>query len=171
MIIRILGGILVCAACALLGLYMSHRGTLRARRLAEFRQTLVMLKSEIEFAAYPLPQAFANIAQRAEGDFADFYQELSRKLADKEMGLAEAWEAGLAGLEDNHFSREDIQAMGGLGSALGSIDSAVQIKAIDMAVAAIDDILPHLTVQNAKDGKMYRRLGLLGGALITVVLL
>ena len=89
MVFRILGGILVFAACGLLGLHMSNRGAARARQLAEFRQSLLMLKSEIEFAAYPLPQAFAHIAQRTR-DFADFYSELSHRLTNKEMGLAQA---------------------------------------------------------------------------------
>ena len=168
---RILGGILVCAACGLLGLYMSHRGVARARQLTEFRQSLLMLKSEIEFAAYPLPQAFANISQKAGDSFITFYEGLSQRLTDKEMGLADTWEKGLTDLRGSHLSREDMEAISGLGHALGSIDAAVQLKAIDMTTSAIDDILSRLSAQNAKDGKMYKRLGLLGGALITVVLL
>ena len=171
MIIRIIGGILVCAACGLLGLYMSHKGIARARLLTEFRQSLLMLKSEIEFAAYPLPQAFANISQRTSESFVGFYESLSQKLADKETGLAAAWETGLEKLNNSHLATEDLQAISGLGNALGSIDSAVQIKAIDMTTTAIDDILTRLAAQNARDGKMYKRLGLLGGVLITVVLL
>ena len=168
---RILGGILVCAACGLLGLYMSHKGVARAKQLAEFRQSLLMLKSEIEFAAYPLPQAFAHIAQRTEGSLTAFYELLSHKLTGKEAGLADAWETGLTELSSSHLASEDLQAIGSLGNALGSIDSAAQIKAIDMTLTAIDVILARLAAQNTKDGKMYRRLGLLGGVLIVVVLL
>ena len=171
MIFRILGGILVCAACGLLGLYMGNRGVVRARLLAEFKQSLLMLKSEIEFAAYPLPQAFANISQRTSNGFASFYESLAAKLTDKEMSLTIAWENELLKLRNSHLAAEDLQAIDGLGGALGSIDSAVQLKAIEMTITDIEDILARLTVQNAKDGKMYKRLGLLGGALITVVLL
>jgi len=171
MVLRILGGILVCAACGLLGLYMSQRGIARARQLAEFRRSLLMLKSEMEFAAYPLPQAFANISRKTSDSFAGFYNLLSNRLENKEMGLSEAWENGLAELTESHLATEDLQAIGGLANSLGSIDAAVQIKAIDMTVAAIDDILTRLSDQNLKDGKMYKRLGLLGGMLITVVLL
>jgi len=171
MIFRILGGILVCVACGLLGLYMSHRGVARAKLLTEFRQSLIMLKSEIEFAAYPLPQAFANISYKASCCFAGFYEKLSCRLSEKEMGLADAWKQGLAELDNNHMATEDLQIISGLGNALGNIDSAVQIKAIDMTTAAIDEILTRLAAQNTRDGKMYKRLGLLGGALIVVVLL
>jgi stage III sporulation protein AB len=171
MIFRILGGILVCAACGLLGLYMSHRGIARAKQLTEFRQSLLMLKSEIEFAAYPLPRAFANISQKVGDNFTVFYEELSRRLTEKEMGMADAWEKGLAELSGSHLNGDDFQAISGPGHALGSIDAGVQLKAIDMTTAAIDDILSRLSAQNAKEGKMYKRLGLLGGLLITVVLL
>ena len=178
MIFSILGGALVCAACGLFGLYMAHRGVVRARRLGEFGQSLMMLKSEIEFAACPLPQAFANISQKTSGSLAKFYEDLSRRLTGKEMGLAQAWKMGLTELRTangrpygGHWHTDDLQAVSGLGSALGSIDDVVQIKAINTSAAAIDDILARLTAQNAKDGKMYKRLGLLGGALITIVLL
>ncbi|MCL2376045.1 MAG: stage III sporulation protein AB [Defluviitaleaceae bacterium] len=170
MMIRILGGILICASCGLLGLYMGYRGVVRARHLAEFKQSLLLLKSEIEFAAYALPQAFANVSQRAGDSLADFYMSLSRRVEEK-ISLDDAWNVGLKELKNNHLAKEDLQVVCNLGKSLGSIDSEVQIKAIDMAIIAIDDILARVNDQNAKEGKMYRRLGILGGVLITVVLL
>jgi len=169
-IFRIIGGALVCVACAALGLYMSNKGMIRARQLTEFKQSLLMLKSEIEFAAYPLPLAFAHIAGRFAG-FADFYETLSERLADKHMGIATAWGKGLTEFDNSYLKPEDLQAIGGLGAALGSIDSAVQLKAIDNMIADIDEILARLAEQNLKDSKMYKQLGLLGGVLIVVVLL
>ena len=161
---------MICASCGLLGLYMGHRGIVRARHLTEFKQSLLLLKSEIEFAAYALPQAFANVSQRAGESFTDFYIELSRKIEDK-ISLADAWEMGLKDLKSSHLTQEDLEAVRSLGKSLGSIDAEVQIKAIDMTIIALDDILGRINEQNIKEGKMYRRLGILGGVLITVVLL
>ena len=168
--IRILGSILICASCGLLGLYMSHRSIIRARHLTEFKQSLLLLKSEIEFAAYALPQAFANVAQRAGGSFANFYTGLSQRVEDK-VSLADAWEIGLKELSGSHLTQEDLESIRGLGKSLGSIDAEVQVRAINMTIIAIDDILARVNEQNTKEGKMYRRLGILGGVLITVVLL
>jgi len=137
----------------------------------EFKHMLTLLKSEIEFAARPLPQAFMDLSQKAGENFAKFYRMLSEKLTDKEMDLAAAWDAGLKEIKNTNMTQEDFDAISGLGRTLGSIDATAQIKAIDMVTLALDEILTRLNAANAKDGKMYRRLGLLGGVLITVILL
>ena len=170
MAIRILGGILICASCGLLGLYMGHRGVVRAKHLMEFKQSLLLLKSEIEFAVYALPEAFVNVSNKAGENLRDFYTNISRRLENK-ADLANVWEEGLKELKNSNLTDEDLEAIRSLGKSLGSIDAEIQIKAIDMTIMALDDILIRLNAQNVKDGKMYRRLGLLGGMLITVILL
>ena len=171
MIFRVLGGILVCGSCWLLGLYMGNKGIARAKALTEFKLCLNLLRSEIEFAARPLPLAFSHIAQKAGHAFSDFFTGLSEKLSDKGADLTTAWDDGLKGMKGAGMTQEDIRAIAGLGRALGSIDKAAQIKAIDMVSMTIDDILMRLNAANAKDGKMYKKLGLLGGILITIILL
>jgi len=130
-----------------------------------------MLKSEIEYAAYPMPQAFSDIANATSENLAAFYDELSHKLIEKEMSLADAWEIGLAKFQNTQLTAEDMRTIGNLGRSLGNIDAIAQIQAIDLTIKSIDEILARLAMKNAKDGKMYKQLGLLGGALIVVVLI
>ena len=171
MLLRLAGGLLVCLSCTLLGLYMAEKGLRRAALMLELKRTLLMLKSEIEYAIYPLPQAFANISSRAAQPFGDFYSLIVDRLASKEQNIAQAWEQGLDPLAQTQLCKEDLAVIKALGRALGNIDAAAQISAIGMTVLELDSILNKLDAENAKNVKMYRGLGILGGLLITVVLL
>jgi len=168
---RFIGGLLVCASCALLGLYMGERGVRRADLLLEFKHTLLLLKSEIIYAIQPLPQAFESIANKTHGPFAEFYADIAGMLTKKQTPLEEAWKIAADKLCQTSLAKTDIGLMGGLGRSLGKIDADIQLAAIDMLVIELDSIVSRLNADNAKNVKMYRSLGILGGLLITVVLL
>ena len=170
MILRIAGAILVCAASAGLGIYMGQRGIKRADMLLEFKRTLLMLKSEIEYAARPLPQAFENIAQAAMPPFDGFYRAVAAGLQSKQAVDA-AWQEGMDGLSGAGFAAADISLISAAGRNIGGIDQAASLAAIDMAAAEVDTNMTRLAAENVKNVKMYRSLGILGGLLIVVVLI
>jgi len=168
---RVIGGALVCISCALLGLYMGDKGVRRAALIQELKRTLLMLKSEIEYALYPLPHALEKVAERAGQPLSDFYLAVAARLAAKEMTMAEAWMASAAIIEHTALTKEDVAVLNGVGRALGCIDVAVQAGTIDLPITELDGKLERLGEENAKNVRMYRGLGILGGLLITVVLL
>ena len=171
MILQIAGGLMICAACAMLGLYAGNRGVSRAKLLFEFKRTLLLLKSEVEYAVLPLPQALENVARRAAEPFDEFYGDVSHGLSVDYVTVCEAWEAAAERLSQTAMSKGDLELFAGVGRSLGNIDAAVQLNAIDMAIAEVDDISARLAVENAKNVKLYRSLGILSGLLITVALL
>jgi len=171
MMFRVIGGVLVCVSCAILGLYVGDKGLRRAALISGLKHTLLMLKSEIEYALYPLPQALEKVAERADKPFAEFYTAVASQLAAKEMPLAKAWTTSIALLEQTPLHNEDLLALESVGRALGSIDVAVQTSAIDLTIVELEHKIKRLDEENAKNVKMYRGLGILGGLLITVVLL
>lgn len=166
MLSRILGGLLICLSCSLLGLYFGDKGARRAAVLLEFKRTLLMLKSEIKYATCPLPQAFKRISARTTAPFCNFYSQIGDKL--NESSAAEAWETVL---QDLRLAKEDFAITSGLGRALGSIDASAQASAIDMTILQLENAAARLGAENAKTARMYRGLGLAGGLLITVILL
>ena len=162
MILTILGGILVCLSTTLIGVYLGGAGGRRAKDLLELKKSLILLKSQIDFAIYTLPQAFAHIAERASAPLSELYS----KLAEAPDG----WEAEVAKLKGN-FHKDDLANLALLGASLGQRDGSVQINSIDMVIATIDETLGELTAKNTKDTKMYRSLGVVSGLLITIALL
>ncbi|MCL2235180.1 MAG: stage III sporulation protein AB [Defluviitaleaceae bacterium] len=160
--LTVLGGILVCLSTTLIGVYLGGAGGRRSKELLELKKSLILLKSQIDFAAYTLPQAFAHIAERATAPLDGFY----RKLAE----APDSWEVEAVKLKGN-FHKDDLGNLALLGASLGQSDSCVQINSINMVIATIDETLGELAAKNIKETKMYRSLGVVSGLLITIALL
>ena len=169
MILRLAGGVLVCLSCTLIGIYLSVRANERAKLLMEFRQSLILLKSQIEYAAYPLPQAFKFISLRLSQPLSGFYNELSEKLCVAQEDFTLLWHCNLDKL--GCIEQEDIAVLNGLGAHLGNIDTDLQLNAIQIAVNDLEITLTKLNEQNIKNTKLYRSLGIISGLFITIILL
>jgi len=169
--IRILGGLLVCVSTMLLGVYMGGAGTRRAKDLMEFKKSLILLKSQIDFAIYTLPQAFYHISERVQPHFEQLYAKMAAELEEGQNDAAGVWASGMENLKDSNLSKDDLANFSILGTSLGHMDAEVQINSIDMVIAGIDDSLKQLMADNPKNVKMYRGLGVVSGLLITIVLL
>jgi stage III sporulation protein AB len=162
MIVRFLGAGFIIASCSLLGMHMAKAGSRRTRGLMEFKKSLLLLKSQIDYAIYTLPQAFMNISQRVAPPFNDFYAKVSQDLSEGSADAPTAWEQGLVALEhgkNSHLNKEDIESIALLCFSLGHMDAQVQLNSIDMLIAAIDESLTKLNAENPKNAKMYRSLG------------
>ena len=160
---QIIGGALIVAATTMLGIHMGQAGSRRTRDLMEFKKSLILLKSQIDYSIYTLPQAFSHIAERTAPPFNEFYAKLAENPS--------SWEQGVSELKSSNLSKDDIANIALLGMSLGQMDAGVQINSIDMVIAGIDDSLAQLMQDNPKNTKMYRGLGVVSGLLITIVLL
>ena len=171
MIFQILGGIVVIGATTLLGLHFASLGARRAKDLMEMKKSLIMLKSQMDFAIYTMPQSFLHVSRRVSPPFSAFYAQLSKRLEDGEVSICDAWEQGVEMLSKGYLHREDLENIAALATTLGAMDVDVQLNSIDMLIANIDDTLAKLGTQNPKDARMYRGLGIISGLLITIVLM
>ncbi|MCL2350260.1 MAG: stage III sporulation protein AB [Defluviitaleaceae bacterium] len=168
---QIMGGVLVCASTTLLGLHLGGAGRRRTKDLLEFKKSLILLKSQIDFAIYTLPQAFSHIGDRTAAPFDKFYEHLAVQLDEGGADAATVWENGLQSLKYSNLTKEDLDGIAILGASLGHMDANVQINSIDMVIAGIDESLSALAADAPKTAKMYRGLGVVSGLLITIVLL
>lgn len=162
MFLRIVGGILVCLSTTLIGIYFGGAGGRRSKDLLEVKKSLILLKSQIDYAIYTLPQAFANISERVSPPLDDLYRQLAE--------APDSWSYEILRLKSN-LHKDDLENISLLGASLGQSDGDVQINSIDMVLATIDDTLSQLTNKNRTDVKMYRSLGVVSGLLITIALL
>ena len=153
---------MVCASATLLGFYFGGAGARRTKDLLELKKSLILLKSQIDFAIYTLPQAFDHIANRVDAPFDSFYRQLA--------GAPDGWCEGVGRLKSN-LNKDDLENLSLIGASLGQSDVLVQTNSIDMVVGLVDDTLGLLAIKNIKDAKMYRSLGVVCGLLITIALL
>jgi len=84
--------------------------------------------------------------------------------------IAHLWEAAVQQHKNGLFlTSEDTEQLSGFGAQLGNLDTEAQIMNISMIVDYIDERLTHLGESRDKNRKLYRSLGMLGGALIVII--
>ena len=172
MAIRIIGMLLTVASSAALGLYLSNLGIFRQKDLLEFKRALLILKSEIEYIATPLPEAMANISEKLrcpmDGLFAD-YSKLLKSNAKGESAY-HLWQSAIESHKRAMFLKDDdIEIIESFGKTLGYLDKQMQIDSIRNTLDYIDVQVSSLQESNEKNKRMYRSLGLIAGLLLLVV--
>ena len=170
--IKILGMILTLAASTALGMYIASLGTFRRQDLLEFKKALLILKSEIEYIAAPLPEAMENIAMRTVAPVSPLFSHYASALMRNESGETayRLWLASINACKKGSFLKdEDYEVIGNFGKTLGYLDKKMQIDSIRFTMDYIDGKAEELKESSTKNQRMYRSLGVIGGILLLVV--
>ena len=172
-ILKITGSILILISSSAAGFYFSRLNNYRIKALLEFKKAILMLRSEIEFSADPLPAAMELIAERAGESFSEFFKAAAKRLNEKKGdGISEIWKEAIeSGLNKTYLAAEDIEYFKALGNTLGQMDRSLQINNLQMNIEYIDTKMDYLYNISGKNRKMYASLGILCGLLIVVILI
>ena len=172
-ILKLFGGAMICISCAMTGILYSKRGEYRINDLYELKKALVILKSEIEFAYNSLPNAFANVYGRTSPAIGNFFNDISEKINEHSgKELSRIWQDGLlSGFDVSCLQKEDIEIIARLGQIVGYLDKTLQINALNIAIDEIDVKTAELRAVCEKNKRLYRSLGILGGLLVTILIL
>ena len=173
MIPKILGAALVCASSALLGIYFARLDSFRRGDLNEWKKALLILRSQIAFAALPLPEAMSAASGRVSGSVSQSLALFAERLQSRDSAdVYSIWVNTLNECKSNSYlKQEDWEWLGNFGKTLGFLDRSMQLNSIDLTVSYIDGKSEMLASQSEKNKKMFSSLGILGGMLIVVILL
>jgi len=168
------GATLIVIAAALWGNMQAGQMQRRVKQMEEFRLALRLLMAEIGYTATPLPRALEHVQDRL-GDerVKTFFAEIVRQLGRPDVG-----DASLAWLRASEVCRrqlslraEDwpliIRAAAGLGG-LGRESQLKQLEAVEIQLAGHT---ARAAANCARSEKMWRYLGVLGGAALVIILL
>jgi stage III sporulation protein AB len=171
-IIKLAGGAVITLACAQLGIYLAEKPKSRAAALTELKRAFLILRSETLFSAGTLEEAFRETSARAGGAVKTFLEKTAAALNKRDgRPLEKIWALEASSLTAGWFSEEDITQVKRLGGVLGCADVHMQAGAIDLLINYADDKISESNDIFEKNGRLYRSLGILGGLLITVVLI
>ena len=170
-LMRIVGAVIVIGASTIAGIYYGNLETYRMRDLLEFKKALSILRSQIEYARTPLPEAMQAISARVRESMGKIFGMCAELLVyERNEKVAHIWEASVEQHKDALFlTQEDVEQLKGFGAQLGNLDSEAQIMNISMLIDYIDGRVAHLNESRDKNRKLYRSLGILGGALIVII--
>lgn len=162
--VRILGAVMVGAACGYFGFRMSLSLKKRTKSLADIAASLEMLESEINFGANKLKKAFMRVDRN--GLFTAAAQGIEEK------GIKNAWSDAVNMSKTSLCLTDadsDILLM--LGKNIGKTDTEDQIKNIKYIKTMINGQEKQAVSEYDRFGKLYRSGGILVGLMLVIILI
>lgn len=171
-VLKLIGGILVVVASSLIGLMKARDYEKRTEDLRDIINALQMLESEICYKSNILKYALLNCAEAKSGSNTSIlFKKTSELLKNRNMTSVEAWtEALKTNAGKTSLKEEDVQILLRLGSSLGTSDYEGQVKNIGFIIKQIEGQVVKADAECIKYQAMYRKLGLLSGITVVIML-
>lgn len=137
------------------------------------RQLFLKLQSEIRYARTPLGEIFFHIGQSAKEPYQTWFLKMSRRMERRDGDvLSHMWRQEIReNLADAGLPEEELARLEEFGSQLGSADMEMQVKAIELYQTQLSLAMSELKEELGAKVKLYQCLGVMGGMLITIMLL
>lgn len=173
MLIKLLGSILVISACTAAGYVLSRDSSRRPSHLRDLQSLLQMMENEIGYMSNLLVDAFDNIAKTNRCEVSGIFKGTSRYMKENNgIPASSAWERTLdKEMPALSLNREDRGILISFGKMLGNSDLDGQLKNIRLTLQQLRLQEKKAEENKKKNELMYKRLGLLLGIAIVIVLI
>jgi len=154
--------------CSIIGLLKSQKYMYRVDELKEFKNALNMFKTKIKFTYEPIPEIFAQIASSINPNIGSIF-----KIASYNMKFCPAGDAWKRAIETDllNINIEDKNILKDLSKLLGATDIQGQISQIEVTSNFLDEQIKKAEKEKEKNEGMYRKLGMIIGLGIVIVLI
>jgi stage III sporulation protein AB len=169
---KLLGAALIVLTGAMIGHLKARRLADRPAQIRRFIRALQQLETEISYGFTPLPEAMQRLAQQTSEPLTSLFRGMAAKLIPG-LGwtVKESWEQAVIEHWPYTAMREGEQdILLQLGHSLGTTDREDQLKHLRLAGSQLMGMETEAVEDQKKFEKMWRSLGLLGGALIVVIM-
>lgn len=140
----------------------------RCHYLMELIKMLQILENEISFGGTPLPQAFALVAQTAEGEVKKIFSHLSVQMENcRWISPKTAMEGALKGNQETVADSILLE----LAEKIGKYDLDTQISSIRIAQAQVQQMLNDLEQERKVKSKTYQTLSICAGLAVAILLI
>ena len=173
MLIKIVGSIIVVASCSFIGFVLSQDLKRRPRQLRELQGLLQMFENQITYLSDVIVEAFERISRVGCCDTCVFFSRTAEILMeDGSCGAPAAWERAVREcIRETALNKEDEEILSAFGKSLGNTDLEGQVKNIRLTLAQLKAQEGKAEENRSRNERMYKNLGLLGGAAIVILLL
>ncbi len=154
--------------CSIIGLLKSQKYIYRVDELKEFKNALNMFKTKIQFTYEPIPEIFNQISKSINPSIGSIF-----KIASYNMKLYTAGEAWNKAIDTEilNIDADDKSVLKNLSKLLGETDINGQLSQIDITSNFLDEQIKKAEYEKSKNEKMYRKLGMIIGLGIVILVL
>lgn len=171
--LKIAGSFLVLGSSGYFAYSLNTRLDQRGTELRRLYSILLQLKSEIQYMSNPLPVCFEKMSSQEKAPFSDWFGHMAERLQDRERTLfTDVWEEETERLyEQSALKREDMEPLFALKDKLGTLDVAVQSKALDYASLQIEHNRKNLEKEIRQKKKMIVSISVFVGFMTCILFL
>ena len=154
--------------CYTIGLLKSQKYIYRVNELREFKNALNMFKTKIKFTYEPLPEIFRQISGAIKPNIGSIF-----KIASYNMNFFSAGDAWNKAIDTDilNINLEDKNVLKNLSKLLGATDLEGQLSQIEMTSNFLDEQIKKAEKEREKNESMYRKLGMIIGLGIVIILI
>ncbi|MGE5614175.1 MAG: stage III sporulation protein SpoIIIAB [Bacillota bacterium] len=173
MLFKIVGSVIVVLSCSFIGFALSQDLKKRPRQLRELQGLLQMFENHITYLSDIIVEAFERISRVGQCETCVFFSRAAEILReDGSCGAPGAWERAVREcIRTTSLNKEDEEILSAFGRSLGNTDLEGQIKNIRLTLSQLKVQEEKAEENRDRNERMYKSLGLLGGAAIVILLL
>jgi stage III sporulation protein AB len=174
--LKLIGILLILFAGTMIGFVQAARYAARPRQIRQLLHALQRLETEIGYGQTPLPEALSRIAGIVQPPLASLFDAISRSLRSESFGsgntVRECWEKEVAlHWPSTAMNKPEKEALLRLGATLGGSGREDQLKHIRLATIQLHDEESSARDDQHRYEKLSRSLGMLGAALVIILML
>lgn len=170
MTLKLIGAILVIAACGGVGASMVRDHKREEKGTSELIQAIDLMSCELEQHLTPLPQLCRMVAENGSGIIGRVFMDLSSEL-DKQVGPSVSLCMAEAIRRNTKLTTNTRNLLEQLGATLGRFDLNGQIKGLEAVKRSCLVQLDHFTKNRDVRLRSYQTLGLCAGAALAIIFL
>ncbi|MBN2909864.1 stage III sporulation protein AB [Polycladomyces sp. WAk] len=170
--LKLLGAVFILVASSTAGFRVAKRYADRPRQIRALLQSLAILETEIVYGSRPLAEVMIHIADREPSPVGTLFRECGTRLRTLDGATAyECWRRAIeATWEQTALRQPEREILLHFGQTLGVSDRQDQLQHIRMAMAHLQAEEQHARDDQARYEKMCKSLGVLGGALLVILM-
>lgn len=167
-ILKFILSILIVVCATKLGIEISKKYVFREKELYEFKNAFNMMETKVRYTYEPLKDIFSEIADTTEKSVGRVFRKVSMKIETNPA--KRTWEEAIDESQ-LYIVKEDKDILKGFGKLLGKTDKLGQISEIKLILELLDKQIEKASLEREKNEKLYKKMGLILGVSIVIILI
>lgn len=166
--IKIILGIAVIICSTEIGILLSKKYVYRLDELDELKNNFQIIENKIKYTYEPLEEIFLEIAEISSFGIRELFKKTAENI--KEKGAERAWKEEIKKTELS-LKKTDKNILKEFGNLLGKTNKEGQVNQIKFVNTLLDRQIEKAKEEKAKNETVYKKLGLILGVGIVIILI
>lgn len=170
---KLIGIIMICSGSAMLGFMQGERIRQHYQEMIYLKKMVMLIRGEIRYNCGVLSEVFGNVAEKLKEPYKDIFLKLSVEL-NKRGGerFNDIWNnTVIKRLGETKLFQSDIEGFKELGENMGYLDIQMQINYIDFYIDRLSMEIRDTGDKLQGSIKLFKTLGIMGGLLLTILIM